>query len=303
MEKTLVKPDRLHRGDRIGIVAPGGPVTREELQPGIRFLESRGYSITSAPHLYGQKGYLAGDDEDRLQDLHMMFKDPEVKAIFCARGGYGTLRLLDKIDYTLVGDNPKIIAGYSDITALLLALYKMNGLATFHGPLVKDLTKNENQNMTTLLGLVSSEDPVEWDLHETSCLRPGRAVGPLLGGNLTLLSHLVGTPYMPSLSGAILFIEDRGESLYRIDRMLTHLQLSGILKDLAGLVAGQFEDSGDALDIGHLLKERTSDTGIPVVAGLPLGHGQVNLPLPVGLRGCIDTEKMTLSVLEPCVSS
>jgi len=302
MEKTLVKPDRIHRGDRIGIVAPGGPVTREELQPGIRFLESRGYSISSAPHLYAQKGYLAGDDENRLQDLHMMFKDPEVKAILCARGGYGTLRLLDKIDYSLIRDNPKIIAGYSDITALLLALYKMNGLATFHGPLVKDLTKNENRNMTTLLELVTSEDPMEWDLHETTCLRQGRAVGPLLGGNLTLISHLVGTPYMPSLSGAILFIEDRGEPLYRIDRILTHLHLGGILKDLAGLVAGQFEDRGNALDIDQLLTERISDTGVPVITGLPLGHGDLNLPLPVGLRGSLDTEKMTLSVLEPSVS-
>ncbi|MBW1943081.1 MAG: LD-carboxypeptidase [Deltaproteobacteria bacterium] len=303
MEKTLVKPDRIHRGDRIGIVAPGGPVTREELQPGIRFLESRGYSISSAPHLYAQKGYLAGDDENRLQDLHMMFKDPEVKAILCARGGYGTLRLLDKIDYSLIRDNPKIIAGYSDITALLLALYKMNGLVTFHGPLVKDLTKNENRNMTTFLELVTSEGPMELDLHETTCLRQGRAVGPLLGGNLTLISHLVGTPYMPSLRGAILFIEDRGEPLYRIDRMLTHLHLGGILKDLAGLIAGQFEDRGDDSDIGHLLKERTYDTGIPVVTGLPLGHGDLNLPLPVGLRGSLDTEKMTLSVLEPSVSS
>ncbi|MBW2206028.1 MAG: LD-carboxypeptidase [Deltaproteobacteria bacterium] len=303
MEKTLVKPDRIHRGDRIGIVAPGGPVTREELQPGIRFLESRGYSISSAPHLYAQKGYLAGDDENRLQDLHMMFKDPEVKAILCARGGYGTLRLLDKIDYSLIRDNPKIIAGYSDITALLLALYKMNGLVTFHGPLVKDLTKNENRNMTTFLELVTSEGPMELDLHETTCLRQGRAVGPLLGGNLTLISHLVGTPYMPSLRGAILFIEDRGEPLYRIDRMLTHLHLGGILKDLAGLIAGQFEDRGDDSDIGRLLKERTSDTGIPVVTGLPLGHGDLNLPLPVGLRGSLDTEKMTLSVLEPSVSS
>ena len=258
MEKPLVKPDRIHRGDRIGIVAPGGPVTREELQPGIRFLESRGYSISSAPHLYAQKGYLAGDDENRLQDLHMMFKDPEVKAILCARGGYGTLRLLDKIDYSLIRDNPKIIAGYSDITALLLALYKMNGLVTFHGPLVKDLTKNENRNMTTFLELVTSEGPMELDLHETTCLRQGRAVGPLLGGNLTLISHLVGTPYMPSLRGAILFIEDRDEPIYRIDRMLTHLHLGGILKDLAGLIAGQFEDRGDDSDIGHLLKERTS---------------------------------------------
>lgn len=301
MEKTLTKPDRLHRGDRIGIVAPGGPVTREELEPGIRLLESRGYRISSGPHLYAQTGYLAGDDDNRLQDLHMMFRDPEVKAILCARGGYGTLRLLDRLDYGMIGDNPKIIAGYSDITALLLALYQISGLVTFHGPLVKDLTKNENRNITALLELVSSGGIVEWDLRESTCLRPGRAVGPLLGGNLTLISHLVGTPYMPSLRGAILFIEDRGEPLYRIDRMLTHLHLGGILKGLAGLVAGRFEERGDTMDIGRLLTEMTADTGIPVVAGLPFGHGHHNLPLPVGLGGRIDTETMTLSALESCI--
>lgn len=302
MEKTLAKPRRLLGGDVIGIVAPGGPVTREELQPGIELLESQGYRIASAPHLYAQTGYLAGDDDNRLQDLHMMFADPEVKAVLCARGGYGTLRLLDRIDYTLIGDNPKIIAGYSDITALLLALYKMSGLATFHGPLVKDLTKNEKRNLGAFLDLVGSEGVMQWDLHQATCLRPGRAAGPLLGGNLTLITHLIGTPYMPALSGAILFIEDRGEPLYRVDRMLTHLHLGGIFKELAGLVAGRFEDRGDALDIGHLLVERTSDTGIPVIAGLPFGHGHFNLPLPVGLMGRMDTETMRLSALEPCVS-
>ncbi|MFC1580253.1 LD-carboxypeptidase [Thermodesulfobacteriota bacterium] len=301
MEKTLVKPNPIHRGDRIGIVAPGGPVTREELQSGILFLESQGYRISPAPHLYARKGYLAGDDENRLQDLHMMFQDPAVKAVLCARGGYGTLRLLDRIDYGLIRDNPKIVAGYSDITALLLALYKMNGLVSFHGPLVKDLAKNENRNMMAFLEMATSDDPVEVDLHETTCLRQGRAAGPLLGGNLTLISHLVGTPYMPSLSGAILFIEDRGESLYRIDRMLTHLHLGGMLKDLAGLIAGQFEDRGDAMDIGPLLMERTR--GIPVVTGMPLGHGDLNQPLPVGMRVRLDTDKMTLTVSEPSVSS
>jgi muramoyltetrapeptide carboxypeptidase len=303
MEKALARPDRLHRGDRIGIIAPGGPVSREELQPGIRLLESQGYSVVSAPHLYAQTGYLAGDDSERLEDLHMMFRDPEVKAVFCARGGYGTLRLLDYIDYTMIGDNPKVIAGYSDITALLLALYKMSGLVTFHGPLVKDLTKNETGNIGALLDLISSAGTLDWDLQGTTCFRPGRAEGPLLGGNLTLISHLLGTPYMPSLSGAILFIEDRGESLYRIDRMLTHLHLCGVLQDLAGLVAGGFEYGGDAMDIGQLLMERTSGTGIPVVAGLPFGHGEVNLPLPLGLMAGMDTDSMTLSLMESCVSS
>ena len=298
-----MKPGALGKGDRIGIIAPGGPVTRDELDAGMRFLESRGHSIVSGSHLYDSRGYLAGDDEDRLEDLHGMFRNPEVKAILCARGGYGTLRLLDKIDYPLIRRNPKIVAGYSDITALLLALHKMSGLVTFHGPLVKDLAANDNRNMASLLDLMGSPDPLEWDLQGALCLRPGRAVGPLLGGNLTLLCHLVGTPYMPSFKGAILVIEDRGESLYRIDRMLTHLHLSGLLQDLAGLVAGQFEDCGDASAISDLLEDATSRPGIPVVAGLPLGHGRTNLPLPLGLKASLDTDGMTLILSESCVSA
>ena len=298
-----MKPGALGKGDRIGIIAPGGPVTRDELDAGMRFLESRGHSIVSGSHLYDSRGYLAGDDEDRLEDLHGMFRNPEVKAILCARGGYGTLRLLDKIDYPLIRRNPKIVAGYSDITALLLALHKMSGLVTFHGPLVKDLAANDNRNMASLLDLMGSPDPLEWDLQGALCLRPGRAVGPLLGGNLTLLCHLMGTPYMPSFKGAILVIEDRGESLYRIDRMLTHLHLSGLLQDLAGLVAGQFEDCGDASAISDLLEDATSRPGIPVVAGLPLGHGRTNLPLPLGLKASLDTDGMTLILSESCVSA
>ena len=302
MERALVKPGALGRGDRIGIIAPGGPVTRDELEAGMRFLESRGHSIVSGPHLYESKGYLAGDDEDRLEDLHGMFRNPGVKAVLCARGGYGTLRLLDKIDYPLIRRNPKIIAGYSDITALLLALYKMSGLVTFHGPMVKDLSTSDSRNMEYLLDLTGSPDPLERVLQGALCLRPGRAVGPLLGGNLSLLCHLIGTPYMPSLKGAILFIEDRGEPPYRIDRMLTHLRLSGLLQELAGLVTGQFEECGDASTINGLLEGATSGPGIPVVAGLPLGHGRTNLPLPVGLRASLDAERMTLSVSESCVS-
>lgn len=302
MQGTLLKPGLLGRGDRIGIIAPGGPVAPEELQAGMRFLASRGYSVLPGPHLYGSKGYLAGDDQDRLEDLHAMFLDPEVKAILCARGGYGTLRLLEKIDYPMIRRNPKIIAGYSDITALLLAVHKMSGLVTFHGPMIRDLAKNDTRNMASLLDLLGSLNPLAWDLHEARCLRPGRAVGPLLGGNLSLLCHLVGTPYIPPLKGAVLFIEDRGEPLYRIDRMLTHLRLSGLFVDLAGLIAGQFEECDEASAIHGLLEEATSDAGIPLVADLPIGHGRSNLPLPQGLRASLDAEGMTLSLAEPCVS-
>ena len=299
----IVKPPRLKQGDAIGVIAPAGPVTPLEIQPGMELLRERGFVVIPAAHLYERQGYLAGEDALRLQDLHGMLRNEEVKAIFCARGGYGTLRLLKKIDFKLLRRRPKILAGYSDITALHLAAHKKTGLVAFHGPMVKDLTKNENRNLNSLLDLVCSDRPVSLNLSEGSVLKPGRAAGKLLGGNLSLICHLVGTPFMPDLKGAILFIEEKGEALYRVDRMLTHLRLSGLLKGLSGFLAGEFEDCGEISSVNDLLMDVLSDVNIPVVSGLPFGHGEVNISLPIGLQAVLDTETLTLSLPEPCVSN
>jgi muramoyltetrapeptide carboxypeptidase len=230
-----------------------------------------------------------------------MFQNENVKAIFCARGGYGTLRLLDRIDYELIRKNPKIIVGYSDITALLWAIYKKTGLITFHGPVVKELSKNKNSNLESFFALVSSGELLELHLRGGMVLIPGKAEGTLLGGNLTLICHLIGTPFMPSLKGAILFIEEKGEPPYRIDRMLTHLRLSGLLEGLAGLVAGEFVDCGNHSSITRLLMETLADLNFPVVTGLGVGHGLVNITLPLGLTALLDTEQMRLSIEQPSV--
>jgi muramoyltetrapeptide carboxypeptidase len=239
----------------------------------------------------------------RLEDFHAMFTDNKVRAIFCARGGYGSLRILDRIDYTLLSKHPKIFVGYSDITALLLAIYKKTGLVTFHGPVIKELSKRSIGNLESVLNLVSSDGLIELELVGGRSLKPGRATGILLGGNLSLICNLIGSPFMPSLKGAILFIEEKGEDLYRIDRMLAHLRLSGILKESRGLVAGAFEGCGDRASIDRLLLDTVSDLNIPLVTGLPVGHGLINVSLPIGLQAAIDADKMTLQILEPSVNS
>ena len=298
-----IRPPRLRHGDGIGIIAPAGPIEPSDMQPGIDLLESSGFRVHLSPHLYERKEYLAGDDETRLRDFHDMFRNNRVKAILCARGGYGTQRLLENIDYELICGNPKIIAGYSDITALLIALYRRNGLITFHGPMVKDLGKNQTRNLESFLGLVTSEEKVTFSLSNGKIIRQGQSKGVLLGGNLSILCHMVGTRFMPSPRGKILLIEEKGEPLYRIDRMLTHLTLTGVLRGCAAVVFGQFSECGDEASVIELLEEKTSHLNIPVVTGLGMGHGEENVTLPIGVRAFLDTEKMNLSLMEPCVSS
>jgi muramoyltetrapeptide carboxypeptidase len=297
-----LKPPRLRKGDSVGIIAPAGPVERSELEPAIDLLESLGYRTVSSNRLYDRKGYLAGDDEVRLEALHAMFENKEIKAVLCARGGYGTLRILDRVDFELIRDHPKIIVGYSDITALLLSIYRHTGLVTFHGPVVREFPKNREQNLNAILELVRGETLPRLDMTNGNALREGKRTGILLGGNLSLMTSLIGTAFLPSLKGAIVFVEERNEPPYRIDRMLTHLRLSGVLNGIHGLVTGRFEACGNTDAINRLLLDAVMDQDIPVMTGLPVGHGQENVTLPLGLKVSIDTDQMTLSLTEPCVT-
>ena len=295
MATNLIKPARLKKGDQIGVIAPAGPVKPSELAPGIQLLQSMGFEVLLGRHLYEHMDYLAGTDESRLQDLHDMFGEPRVKAIICARGGYGTMRILDRLDYDLIRDQPKILVGYSDITALLLALYKKIGLLSFHGPMVKDLTKNKNRNLQSFLDLAASHEGMSLNFSEKQVIRHGQGTGILVGGNLSLIFHLAGTPFMPSLRGVILFLEDRGEASYRIDRMLTSLKLMGAFKELAGLVVGNFQGCGDPVTLNRLLIETIPESRVPIVFGFPVGHGKKNRCLPLGLPFTLDTNSRTLS--------
>ena len=297
-----IKPPRLRQGDGVGIIAPAGPVEPSEIEPAISLLESLGFRVCLGPHVYERKAYLAGDDETRLADLHEMFRKDEVRVILCARGGYGIHRILEKIDYTLAKKSPKIIVGYSDITALLIALYRKTGLVTFHGPMAKDLGKNENRNLESLLQLVTSDSRITFSLSHGKVIRPGKSRGVLLGGNLSLLCQLIGTPFMPPPRGKILFIEEKGEPHYRIDRMLTHLKLAGFLTQCAGVVFGEFSECGDASSVVEVLQERTHELGIPVMTGLKVGHGLENVAVPVGVRAILDTETKSVTLAEPSVT-
>jgi muramoyltetrapeptide carboxypeptidase len=298
---SVIKPLMLMPGDHIGILSPAGPVNASDLQNGLEVLESSGYRIHLAPHIYDAQGYLAGDDKDRLEDLHAMFNHRDIKAIMCARGGYGSMRLLDRIDYHLIKRNPKIIIGYSDITALLLAIYTKTGLITFHGPTVKELSSKNQTVLDHLLQIISTQRPVELKLPLSSVLIAGRASGTFLGGNLSLISHLLGTPYLTTFDHCILFLEEKGELPYRVDRMLIHLRLSGQLEKIAGIVAGEFKDCGEMEHIHHLLINAVEGLGIPVIAGLPAGHGLKNLALPIGITANLNTDQMILSFDEACV--
>jgi len=231
-----------------------------------------------------------------------MFQDQEIKAIFCARGGYGSLRLLDKIRYDLIKENPKILVGYSDITGLLMAIHRKTGLVTFHGPMVRELEAKDQSNWENLLRLLSSNQPTELSLTEGAALIQGRATGPLLGGNLSLICYLIGTDFMPSLDGCILFVEEKGEITYRLDRMLTYLSLTNQLKGISGLIAGKFEKCGGMPAINQLLMDIVLDLDIPLIAGVSIGHGQKNVALPLGIHAELDTNKMTLSIMEACVN-
>ncbi len=297
----MIKPSRLNRGDSIGVISPAGPVTRSHLEADLHFLKTKGFKVHVAPHVYDRKEYLAGKDEDRLSDLQHMFQNPDIKAIFCSRGGYGSLRLLDRIDYDLIRKNPKIFVGYSDITALLTAIFKKTGLITFHGPMVRGLSSLPETAWRNLIRIITSEQPAAAGPMKGHPLSSGKAAGPIMGGNLSLICRLLGTPFMPNLAGCILFIEDRGEALYRVDRMLTHLALSGSIQGINGLIVGQFLDCGDPAAIDHLIKERFGFMNIPITAGFPLGHGTENTTLPLGIVAELDTDAMTLSLLEASV--
>jgi muramoyltetrapeptide carboxypeptidase len=298
----MIKPSRLNPGDAVGIVSPAGPVDRSILKADLHFLENKGFTVHVATHVFDRQGYLSGNDGDRLRDLEEMFGNTKIKAVFCSRGGYGSMRLLDRIDYGLIQKNPKIFVGYSDITALLLGIFEKTGLITFHGPLVRGLSSLPENAWQNLERMISFKERAAFSPMAGYPLIGGKAKGLLMGGNLSLLSALVGTPFMPNLSGCILFVEDRGEALYRIDRMLTHLALSGGVEGIRGLIVGDFLDCGDPSAIDRLIRERFEPMGIPIAAGFPLGHGPDNTTLPLGIPAELDTDHMKLSLLESSVA-
>lgn len=309
--KVLV-PRRLKKGDLIGIICPASPVDDpSRIERGVRYLEGLGYRTTVGRNASRQLGYLAGTDDERAEDIHAMFTDRNVRGIFCARGGYGTPRLLSRIDYRLIAKNPKILLGYSDVTALALAIWKKCRLVTYHGPMLAvDLAADVNPFAEESLWrtLTSPERRATLALAEESPTRvkyPGSATGRLLGGNLSLLVSLLGTPYMPDLRRGILFLEEIGEDPYRVDRMLTHLGNAGMLSRLSGVAMGHFTDcvprdaAAPSLPLDAIMAGTAKNTGKPFLTGFPIGHEKRMVTVPVGIRARLDADEGMITLLEP----
>ncbi len=297
----------MRHGDTIGIVAPASPYPSKEIfDKGISYLESRGYRVKPGRSVHLKRGYLAGGDSDRLNDLHTMFSDPEVRAIIAVRGGYGCGRLVRYIDYGLIRENPKIFVGYSDLTALQLAIFSQTRMITYGGPMVSaDLGKGvdndtESHFWDTLCGL-SPHRILQFDEPPSQLYNVASFEGTLLGGNLALITSMIGTPYLPDWNDAVLALEEIGEAPYRIDRMLNQLRLSGILTSVRAVLLGQFTDCIQAngnptLSLEEVFEDHLGDLGIPVLSGISFGHEKTKLTMPWGGRVLYKVEENVIHI-------
>jgi muramoyltetrapeptide carboxypeptidase len=306
----ILKPPALKKGDVIGIVSPASsPDDFTRIEQGVKYLESLGYRVKLGKHIFKRYGYLSSTDDERADDLNEMFADEKVKAIICVRGGYGTPRLLDKVDYNLIKKKPKIFVGYSDITALQLAIFKKTGLVTFSGPMLAvDIYSNFDSFAEDFFWriLTSREKKIEIKNPngvELNTLKSGKATGTLLGGNLSLIASIMGTKYQPSFNGSVLVIEDIGEEPYRIDRYLSQLKNSGVLYKINACILGQFTDCAPkepekSLTLEQIFNDYLGNLRIPVISNLSYGHIPQKLTLPLGARVRVDAKRQKITIIE-----
>jgi muramoyltetrapeptide carboxypeptidase len=317
--KAPIRPPGLTRGSRVALVAPAGPLLeRDDLTRAEALCRALGYEPQLGPNTAQRYGYFAGTDEQRLTDLNDALRDPDVSAIWCIRGGYGVTRILDLVDFDALARRPRPLIGYSDITAVLNAALHHAGVVTFHAPMARvamppfsrwhfERVLASPEPAGRLGRLPEPPDVLVPRENRIATLRPGVAEGPLIGGNLSLLQCLVGTPHLPDFEGAILFLEDVGEDLYRVDRMLAHLRMVGLLGRLAGIAVGRFTDLNRGMSDGSLGFDEVLATyflplGIPVAHGFPVGHIDDQWTLPLGVRARLDAGAGELELLEPAVS-
>ncbi|MBL8189769.1 MAG: LD-carboxypeptidase [Acidobacteria bacterium] len=312
---TIIKPTvpaRLHAGDTVAVVAPASNLKAEYLARGVAELERLGFRVKYRPDILDKAWYTAGNDQRRADELMEAFADPEIKAVWAARGGYGVMRMLPLLDEAVLRANPKVLIGYSDLTALHLYLYRRFGWVTFHGPMAaKDLASGaEHYDRESLLAALTQTQPMgELKSSKTEMLHQGssRTVsGRLLGGCLSLLVAMMGTSDELDTRGSILFLEDTGTRPYALDRMLQQLRLAGKFDEVRGIVFGEMTDCVQHADQGYsiqdVLAECTADLEVPVMFGLPSGHSPIgNLTLPFGVMATLDAERSVLSVDEAAV--
>lgn len=306
-----IKPAALKAGDTVAISSPAGAVWDEnQIEKFSDILKSFGFKVVIGKTLKEKFGYFAGSDELRATEINELFANKNIKGIFCMKGGWGCARILDKLDYKIIKDNPKVLIGFSDITALLLAITSKTGLVTFHGPVGNsgwnDFTKNIFTNMVmTTKPFKFPENPIGEDKIYT--INPGKVSGELVGGNLTVLSALIGSDYLPNWKNKILFLEEAKEEPYSIDRMLTQLKLSGVLDSISGFVFGKCakclaEEPLKAFTFHEVILQHLQPLKIPAYYGAMIGHIENKLTVPLGINATMDADKGILSLEESSVS-
>jgi muramoyltetrapeptide carboxypeptidase len=305
----LRKPRALPANAHIAILAASGPSDRNRIVEGARGIERRGHRVTLAGNIdHRYRGYLAGSDEERAAELNRFLRAPEYDAFFFARGGYGAMRILDRIDYDAIAANPRPVVGFSDVTALHQAIATQAGVGSFHGPMVNlDFNLNSGAGLSPDIerwfwSMLAGEAPLTRSFAAQDVICEGEAEGPLFGGCLALTTALTGTPYDFWIDGGIWFWEDVDEPVYRLDRMLTHLRLSGRMQRVRGVVIGTLKDCGDDAEIQLFLRDFFTPFGIPVVSNLPIGHHGDNLLMPIGSMVRLSTSEHTFTVTEGAVS-
>ena len=300
----LIAPRALPSNAHIAVLAPAGPSDRARIEEGVRAIAARGHRLTIASNIdHRHRGYLAGTDDERAAELNGALRSPEYDAFFFARGGYGAMRILDRIDYAAMAANPRPLVGFSDITALHQAIAMKAGVASFHGPMVNlDFRNGLTADIEEWLwAMLDGSAPLTRSFAREDVVFEGDAVGVLFGGCLALTDSLVGTPYDYWPEDGIWFWEDVDEPVYRIDRMLTHLRLSGRMQSVRGVVIGALKDCGDDAEMLAFLREFFEPFNVPVVRNLPFGHHGNNLMMPIGRTVRLSTADLSLTLIEPAV--
>lgn len=310
-DQAVRRPPPLQVGDTVAVVAPSMPVFRDQLDAGVLALRAAGFEVRLGEHIDAVHGHLAGTDQQRVDDLNDALRDPEVRAVWIGRGGYGLTRILDRIDWDALADDPKLLIGFSDVTALHAAAWRRLRLVTVHGQFAGrfHLVAEHDDAHRHLLDLVMGgcqAGPLPTLGSEPRTVVPGRAEGPLVGGNLAVLASMVGTPDQLDASGAILLLEDVNEPPYKLDRALTQLRDSGVLDGVNGIVLGEWvacdpPEGRWSATADETAAERVGDLGVPVLAGLPVGHVDRHLGLPHGARVVLDGDTESLHLAEPAL--
>jgi muramoyltetrapeptide carboxypeptidase len=314
----VIKPKRLQAGDTIGLVAPGSFITEKQLKESQDNLEALGFKVVYTKNILAKAGYLAGTDQQRADDLNEMFSRKDIAGIVAARGGYGCTRILPMLDYELIKQNPKVLVGYSDITALLFGIFRKTGLVGFHGPVgISTFNKFSVNNFTNvvmnphdILPLHNADEAGKTAEYKPRTLRGGKARGKLVGGNLSLVVSVIGTPYDVDTANSIIFLEEVEEEPYRVDRMLTQMLEAGKFETAAGVALGVFlkcvpkpDESGvtSSFSVEEVLSTRLSPLSIPVVYGMSCGHITNKFTLPFGIEAELDSVEQKITLLEPAV--